>query len=343
MNEKQWDVFISHASEDKETVAEPLAGALSRLGARVWLDKQQLEIGDSLSEKIDEGLSKSQFGIVIFSKAFFSKHWPKKELAGLRSREDAGRKLILPVWHGVAKTDVVEFSPILADVLAGNTSQGIDQLATALAKSLFGPGGSSQPSLARKLVEVLEGGEPRENLVDFLKASQRLVDFERIFGPYPRFEELVIGDVPFDVVSTYTGHGTEHTFIHLSEFWKDPFYQDHSGRSHILKPLLSRIEAIKSASAAVPAEIHHWLIDEAARRDEIYSGENQEAWYKRFRDRDPRKKFIIYCGRRSYINKTDERTAIWGDARTDCRESDIAIHSYDEILDLLLPFKFRQY
>src|SRR5215813_3916783 len=101
METKEWDIFISHASEDKATVARPLAAALERAGARVWLDEHELTVGDSLTEKIDEGLAHSQFGVVILSPAFFAKQRPKRELAGLRAREEEGKKVILPVWHDV--------------------------------------------------------------------------------------------------------------------------------------------------------------------------------------------------------------------------------------------------
>ena len=85
---KRWDVFISHASEDKTEVAAPLANALRRGGVKVWLDRQELRIGDSLREKIDEGLSESRFGIVILSPHFFQKGWPKRELNGLMALEE---------------------------------------------------------------------------------------------------------------------------------------------------------------------------------------------------------------------------------------------------------------
>jgi hypothetical protein len=58
-------------------------------------------VGDSLRERIDGGLSASRFGVVILSHSFFGKHWPTRELNGLAQREAEGRKVILPVWHGV--------------------------------------------------------------------------------------------------------------------------------------------------------------------------------------------------------------------------------------------------
>jgi hypothetical protein len=68
-----WDVFISHASEDKESLVRPLADFLSNLDVRVWYDEMTLKVGDSLGRSIDEGLARSNFGIVVLSKAFLVK------------------------------------------------------------------------------------------------------------------------------------------------------------------------------------------------------------------------------------------------------------------------------
>lgn len=127
-----WDVFISHAGEDKISVARPLAAQLENFGLRVWLDETQLRVGDSLREKIDEGLAQSRFGVVVLSPAFFSKRWPQRELAGLFARGSAGTEVILPVWHNVSASDVAAASPMLADVVAVPTIWGIDQVAEAI-------------------------------------------------------------------------------------------------------------------------------------------------------------------------------------------------------------------
>lgn len=135
--DKEWDVFISHASEDKETIAKPIASALSRCGLRIWLDEQQLRIGDSLRRKIDEGLAKSRFGVVILSQKFFAKEWPQKELDALVSREEGDNKVILPIWHGVSRADVASFSPLLAAKLAIPTSVGLDKVVEAILRAIF--------------------------------------------------------------------------------------------------------------------------------------------------------------------------------------------------------------
>jgi hypothetical protein len=132
----EWDVFISHASEDKESFVHPLAEELTRLGLRVWYDKFTLKLGDSLREKIDYGLRYSRFGVVVLSPHFFSKDWPKKELDGLVALEVDGRKVILPVWHNVTRDDVARYSPILAGRLAVSTSTGLDNVISEIRRAI---------------------------------------------------------------------------------------------------------------------------------------------------------------------------------------------------------------
>jgi hypothetical protein len=128
----EWDVFISHASEDKMAFVQPLAEALRRIGLRVWYDKWALTVGDRLLQRIDEGLARSRFGIVILSRAFFTKNWPQHELDGLVSFEISERKVILPVWHGVTQSDVAQYSPILAGRFAACSIDGIDRVVEQL-------------------------------------------------------------------------------------------------------------------------------------------------------------------------------------------------------------------
>lgn len=134
-SEEVWDVFISHASEDKIAVARPLRDALDSLGVKVWFDAFELGIGDSLRRRIDQGLARSTFGIVIFSTNFFAKDWPQYELDGIVTRSLSGEQSILPVWHEITKDEVMAQSPSLADKVARSTSEyTIDQIADEIAR-----------------------------------------------------------------------------------------------------------------------------------------------------------------------------------------------------------------
>ena len=101
-NPKQWDVFISYASEDQSIVAKPLADALTKFGLRVWFAPFVLQVGDSLSRTIDRGLAESEYGIIVVSTAFLDKSWPEYELRGLIAREIGSKKVDLA---GVARSD----------------------------------------------------------------------------------------------------------------------------------------------------------------------------------------------------------------------------------------------
>lgn len=130
----QYDLFISHASEDKAEVARPLYDALVGLGLTVWYDEAVLSVGDSLRRKIDEGLANSSFGVVVFSPAFFAKEWPQSELDGLFARQLAGgQKVVLPIWHSISKDAMLLAAPMFADTLALKTSLlTIDEIAHEL-------------------------------------------------------------------------------------------------------------------------------------------------------------------------------------------------------------------
>jgi signal transduction histidine kinase len=123
-----WDVFISHAHEDKDSFVRPLANELRENGLQVWYDEFTLQLGDSLNESINKGLADSQFGIVVLSRSFFEKKWPKRELDGLVAREIEEGKVILPLWHGVSRDEVFSYSPILADRVAVDTSRGVTEV-----------------------------------------------------------------------------------------------------------------------------------------------------------------------------------------------------------------------
>ncbi len=121
-DDQQYDVFISHASEDKESFANGLAEKLTAAGVAVWYDDMVLGWGDSLRRSIDKGLARSRFGVVILSEHFFKKEWPQRELDGLVQLEIAGQSRILPIWHKISKDEVARASPTLADKVALNTS-----------------------------------------------------------------------------------------------------------------------------------------------------------------------------------------------------------------------------
>jgi len=147
---RTWDVFVSHASEDKETVARPLAAALEARGVSVWLDEVEVKIGDSLRRKIDQGIRSSRFATVVFSAAFFAKGWTQYELDGIVTMSVAGEQNLLPIWHNVTKDEIVAHSPSLADKVARSTStHTVDEIAEEIASVVKGERTSTRPGSRR--------------------------------------------------------------------------------------------------------------------------------------------------------------------------------------------------
>lgn len=139
-NEQVFDVFISHTSEDKAEVVRPLATALRDAGLIVWYDEFELRMGDSLRRKIDQGLAKSRFGVVVLSRAFFGRGWPEYELDGLVTRAVSGEQVLLPVWHDVTKREVMDYSSSLADRVARSTAtHTVEEIASEIVHVIRNP------------------------------------------------------------------------------------------------------------------------------------------------------------------------------------------------------------
>jgi len=208
---KQWDVFISHANEDKKTFVKPLADALTTFGAKVWYDDFTLTVGDSLSRSIDKGLADSRFGIVVLSPDFFEKKWPEYELRGLTAREITGIKVILPIWHNVKKEDVLSYSPTLADKKAISSQDG------------------PPVKIALKLLEII-----RPDL--FTRVLKRIAYFESLRRAKPGKEDpkkLAISpirhkELPKDLVGRIRliRAALWGAYSHSMEFWLDGFKRD---------------------------------------------------------------------------------------------------------------------
>jgi TIR domain len=183
-----WDVFISHASEDKDDFVRPLADRLRLAGLRVWFDEFTLTVGDSLRRSIDRGLARSRFGIVVISPRFLEKEWPQRELDGLVAREVGGViKVILPVWHNIGAEEIRRYSLMLADRFAVSSNKGLAYVTSKIIEAI-GKGDPKWPEIPtpsdnenptrfqelrryasefhRRRSELIAAGKPRIDLLD---------------------------------------------------------------------------------------------------------------------------------------------------------------------------------
>lgn len=105
-------VFICHSSSDKR-FAKKLNTNLVSFGFRTWFDEAEILPGDSLIGKIEEGLSASDYLVVILSPGSVNSEWCKRELRSALTFEISGKPLkVIPI---IAKR--CEIPPFLADKL----------------------------------------------------------------------------------------------------------------------------------------------------------------------------------------------------------------------------------
>jgi len=194
---KQWDAFISHSSEDKDSFVRELYQTLTNFGIKIWYDEFTLKVGDSLSKSIDSGLLNSDFGVMIISQSFLNKGWPEYEYRSLLSREIGNKPVILPVWYNVTKEEVRQYSLYLADKFAISANdKTINQVALKLLEVL-NPNIYKNISRYLYYLQLVKGAKPqkvsrnklKESDIRHDKLNQSLVNrieilHELIFNPF---------------------------------------------------------------------------------------------------------------------------------------------------------------
>ncbi len=123
--------FISHDSRDKEPFVRELASKLQTMLCTVWYDEFSLVPGQSLRASIEKGLKTCKKCVLVLSPHFIGNEgWTKAEFDSIFTREMLERKnVVIPVWHGVTKEQVYEYSPRLLDRVAISSSVGVDDVA----------------------------------------------------------------------------------------------------------------------------------------------------------------------------------------------------------------------
>ncbi len=90
-------IFLSHNSKDKPFVRK-LADDLRKAGFYAWVDEAEIKLGDSLIEKIREGIDKTEYVGVVLSNNSINSEWVKKEIDIAMNQEIEGRKVkVLPI------------------------------------------------------------------------------------------------------------------------------------------------------------------------------------------------------------------------------------------------------
>ena len=124
-------VFLCHTSEDKPFV-DRLAGELDQRALFAWYDKREIFVGDSIVEKVNDGLKSSDFLIAVLSPRSVDKPWVVREMSSSMMRQlgDKGIR-VLPLL-----IEDCEIPPLLADLkyadFRTSFNEGLEELVSAI-------------------------------------------------------------------------------------------------------------------------------------------------------------------------------------------------------------------
>lgn len=136
---KEYDVFISHASKDKIIFVEELYQTISKLGIRIFYDKQVIAWGDNWKQRILDGTAKSEFAIIVISQNFFGREWTERELSEfLKQQNSSNQKVVLPLLLGIGRDELIEHYPSLGEIQYISAADfSVEEICILFAKELI--------------------------------------------------------------------------------------------------------------------------------------------------------------------------------------------------------------
>ena len=124
------DIFISHATTDKPTIALSLYTQLKTNNLTPWIDKEKMQQSDSLFRTINSGLSNASYAVAIISPSFIQSEWTNRELESIFNlMVDKKIVRLFVIYHQMPRETVVKTYPLLVNTLAFNNSDGVEYIA----------------------------------------------------------------------------------------------------------------------------------------------------------------------------------------------------------------------
>ena len=136
------DVFLCHASKDKQFIVDPLCNAMDNASITYWFDSVEIKWGDSVTSMVNRGLAISEYIVVVLSPHFVGKPWPERELnAALNLESTTGNVVVLPLLAGddAQVAEILKAYPLLNDKRyirwSGDAAAVIDMLQSRLGRT----------------------------------------------------------------------------------------------------------------------------------------------------------------------------------------------------------------
>jgi hypothetical protein len=161
-----YDVFISHAYEDKNVFTNELAIALKEEGLKIWYSGFELKLGDSITDSVNNALKGAEYGIVVISPIYLEKQWAMSELKALFTQE-AERNRILPILHNITMDEIKEQLPMLADRYAISSDKGLEFIVNKVMEVITGRREDSQETNGDSEIARNKNGDHKNYISEY--------------------------------------------------------------------------------------------------------------------------------------------------------------------------------
>jgi hypothetical protein len=296
----QWDVFISHATEDKLSTALPLAQKLEERGLRVWIDKNQIDLADNLRGKVNQGISKSRFGVVILTSHYFDKKWTIDELDAFMAREESGIHVVVPIVHEIEPEKIKEKYPLIANRVFSKTTKGLDSVADDIVRIVlkYNSGSPSQeiPTIGRRFLNLLESTSNSSEVRQFLGHHSNIIiraiggDSKSTIKLSPNLNDFI----PDFCVSNFLPTPSRHEwYIILLNSLSSQLFLNESEPISSIQKVISDMNLLRSWMEThysivrellpdITSEFHGIIV--AGRRQAFSDDEKQKLWLDEYND-----------------------------------------------------------
>ncbi len=245
--EKEYDVFISHASKDKSIFVEELYKTISKLGVNIFYDKQEISWGDNWKKCIIDGTAKSEFAIIVISQNFFDREWTERELSEfLKQQNSAHQKKVLPLLFGISRQEMVSHYPDLEGIQYLSCDEySVEEICILFGKELI------KRLRKKKLLAINEG------------ASFRQTKLHELLANWHKYDSPITGENPGEIA-----------FGRLVNL-----FLDDSGRYEIAKPLLDEkyVTQLDAKRAECEQLLSEWVCADNA--DDAYVRKCSDSYF----------------------------------------------------------------
>lgn len=222
-------VFLSYTTADAP-LAKRIAEALMAHGIDTWWDQWEIRAGDSLRQKIDQGLGGCTHFVVLLTQSSIDKPWVNAELDAAFVRKLSNECRLIPLRHGIDPSHLPPLLRILKSPSIDENASDVRQVINDIHGVSEKPPLGSPPEAARDPTPTGYSAAATAVARVFVEASEHGMSFDPQISLEDLCEKTGLTDEDLDdaihelggmVKETFgTARPERDLFAEFDRFWK---------------------------------------------------------------------------------------------------------------------------